>query len=155
MTEAAMANRTRLDPLVATQTTDVIGDIGPHELAAYAATARRGDVLPVCMRLDAARAASAWVDRTSIALTVGPVCPPHVLDTACAFMPRAVGPRLLRAAAALAQATQAAHAEARATWIDHARRDLEEAARLDPADVTVLVLRGKLADVMRGALPNR
>ena len=130
----------------------VTSGIPAHEIAAYAETARRGDVLPVCMRLEAARVASAWADRSSIALAVGPACPFPVLDTACAFMPRAAEPRPLRAAAAIAAAAQAKIAAERAAWVAMAGRDLDDAARIDPGDATVLVLRGRLTAIARGSL---
>ncbi|MCW5834275.1 MAG: hypothetical protein KIS78_17890, partial [Labilithrix sp.] len=69
------------------------GDIGRHEIAAYAEAAKRGDVLPACMRLVAARVRGAWADRASMALVVGPACRADALEMACAFMPRAVEPR--------------------------------------------------------------
>ena len=123
------------------------GGVPTHEVAAYAETARRGDVFPACMRLEAARVASAWGDRAAIALAVGPACPFDVLDTACSFMHRAAEPRLLRAAASIAAGRSARIAAERAAWIARAGRDLEDAARIDPGDATVVILRRELAAI--------
>jgi hypothetical protein len=143
--EAGMRDRTR-----DTTASGRASGIKAHEVAAYVETARRGDVLPTCMRLETARVASAWADRATIALAVGPACPFHVLDTACTFMPRAAEPRLLRAAASIVAARIAKIAAERAAWITRASRDLDDAARIDPGDATVLVLRGELADAAVG-----
>jgi hypothetical protein len=124
----------------------------PHaaqaELGAYAAAARRGDVLPVCMRLSAARADAQWGLRTALVRAVGPHCPEAVLERACAFMPDAPEPRLLRASRAMAGAAATRCCTTRRAWLELARRDLLEASRLDPMDPTA---RGLLADLIGGA----
>lgn len=120
------------------------GSIARHEIAAYAKTAERGDVLPACMRLVSARADGAWADRTSMAMVVGPACRRDALDMACAFMPRASEPRLLRAAAAMQSAARAGCTHERDRWLAAARCDLDAAARLDPNDLSARVLLAEL-----------
>lgn len=119
------------------------------EITAHAAMASRGDILPACMRLVGARAASAWSDRTSMALVVGPACRRDVLDMACSLMPRAVEPRLLRAAAFMAAAQRSTSTMDRDQWLAAARRDLDEATRLDASDVSVCVLYAELARIAK------
>jgi hypothetical protein len=118
--------------------------IGTQEISAYMSSAARGDVLPVVMRLAAARASAAWTDRATIVLAVGPACRADALDTACEFMPRATEPLLLRAARAMSRATCAPNASARRALLDAARNDLSSASLLDPMDATVRVLLAEL-----------
>jgi len=80
-----------------------------------------------------------------MALVVGPACRRDALDMACALMPRAVEPRLLRAAASMAMAAHAVRAVDRGAWLASARTDLDDAARIDPCDATVRVLLAELA----------
>lgn len=119
--------------------------ISRAEIQAYAVLARLGDILPICFRLGSMRVDSAWSDRSATCLVVGPECQADALETACALMPRASEPRLLRAAAAIARAETVALFE-RDACLAAARQDLADAARFDPADVTVRLL---LAEVSR------
>jgi hypothetical protein len=139
--------QTNLSKTVAANDTLPASSLVQGEIAAFAATARRGNVLPVCMRLASGRPESAWADRAAMAFAVGPVCRPEVLDMACAFMPRAVEPRLLRAAASIVAARVAGCSAERDAHLDSARRDLDEAARLDIGDITVRVLLAELGRV--------
>jgi len=107
------------------------------ETVGYTSAARRGDVLPVCMRLSAARADAAWAYRLELTREAGPACPQDVLDRACSFMPDAPEPRLLRAARSIAIAATTACCSTRGAWLAFARHDLLDAARLDPMDATV------------------
>lgn len=115
------------------------------ETIGYASACKRGDVLPACMRLASARAEAQWELRAALVREVGPVCPQDVLDRACAFMPDAPEPRLLRAARSIAAAATISCCASRRAWLAFARHDLLDAARLDPMDPTV---RGMLADLM-------
>jgi len=125
----------------------ITGPISPAEMTAYASMVERGDILPACMRLVAARADESWSDRTAMCLAVGPVCRLDALETACEMMPRATEPRLLRAAAKLVFATHTPHWSDRAVLFMSAHEDLEHAAHLDPDDVTARVLLAELARV--------
>ena len=121
-------------------------DLALHaESTAYAAAARRGDVLPVCMRLSMARADAAWSHRLVLVRQVGPACPQEVLDRACALMPDAPEVRLLRAARSIAIAAASTCCQMRRAWVAFAHHDLLDAARLDPMDATV---RAMLADLV-------
>ena len=104
------------------------------ETIGYGAAARRGDVLPLVMRLTAARQDAEWRERLVLTRQVGPACPQAVIDRACAFMPEAPEPRLLRAARSIAIANALTCSSARAAWLAFARHDLLDAARLDPMD---------------------
>jgi hypothetical protein len=115
------------------------------ETIGYAAAARRGDVLPVVMRLSMARAGAEWAHRVALTREVGPACPAHVLERACAFMPDAPEPRLLRAARSVAVAATITCCSVRRAWLAFARHDLLEATRLDPMDPTG---RAMLADLV-------
>ena len=115
------------------------------EVAAYSAAATRGDVLPVCMRLTSARADADWSARSHLARTVGPACNQVSLDRACAFMPDAPEPRILRAARSIAVAAACACGSTRNAWLSFAYSDLIEASRLDPMDATA---RGMLAELV-------
>lgn len=115
------------------------------EIMAYAAAARRGDVLPVCMRLATARTDAEWERRAQLVRHVGPECEPTALDRACAFMPDAPEPRLLRAARSTSIALDAACPEMRRAWLAFAHFDLLEATRLDAMDPTA---RGMLAELV-------
>jgi hypothetical protein len=115
------------------------------ETIGYTAAARRGDVLPVCMRLSTTRANAEWAHRLVLTREVGPACPQEVLDRACSFMPDAPEPRLLRAARSIAIAAAVTCCTTRRAWLAFARHDLLEAARLDPMDPTV---RSMLADLV-------
>lgn len=115
------------------------------DASGYAAAARRGDVLPVCMRLSVARADAAWSQRLVLVRQVGPACPQEVLDRACTLMPDAPEPRLLRAARSIAIAGASTCCSMRRAWVAFAHHDLLEAARLDPMDATV---RAVLADLV-------
>jgi hypothetical protein len=117
------------------------------ELAAFVELARRGDILPVCIKLAEVRTASAWQDRVTMALAAGPVCRSEVLDLGCALMPRATEPRLLRATASMHVAVHTTCAVEREAHLGSARCDLDEAALLDPSDVTVRLLLVELARV--------
>ncbi len=111
----------------------------------YASAAQRGDVLPACMRLATARAEAQWALRAAMVRVVGAASPQEVLDRACAFMPDAPEPRLLRAARSIAVAAIMTCCASRRAWLAFARRDLCDAARLDPMDPTA---RGMLADLV-------
>jgi|GEM_PF-5296529 len=129
-----------------TDTTPVVGSpagLGV-EILAYAAAARRGDVLPVCLRLAQARLDAAWSDRADLVRSVGPSCSADALDRACVLMPNASEPRLLRAARAIALAARATCAHVEQTWLDAARRDLLDAARLDGMDATARVMLSEI-----------
>lgn len=115
------------------------------ETVAYRAAAARGDVLPVCMRLTAARAEAEWELRAELVREVGPVCQEAAIDRACSFMPDAPEPRLLRAARSLAMAAQSTCCSQRRAWLVYAHWDLETAARLDPMDATA---RAMIADLI-------
>jgi hypothetical protein len=115
------------------------------EVCAYTVSARRGDVLPVCMRLTAARADAEWTLRASLVRQAGPASPQESLDRACDFMPDAPEPRLLRAARSIAIAATTSCACTRSQWLTFAHDDLVTAARLDPMDPTA---RGMLADLV-------
>ncbi|MBX3191433.1 MAG: hypothetical protein KF819_30845 [Labilithrix sp.] len=112
---------------------------------AYAAAARRGDVLPVCLRLASLRREAAWTARLELVQHVGPACKPETLDRAVELMPEAPEPRLLRAGRSLAAASVAPSASTRDAWLAYAHRDVVEAARLDPMDATARVM---LADLV-------
>jgi hypothetical protein len=114
------------------------------EVIAYAAAAGRGDVLPVCMRLTAARAEADWSLRARLVRQVGPACEPVALDRACSFMPDAPEPRLLRAARAVASAAATPCAATRRAWLGCAHEDLVTAVRLDPMDPTARALLAEL-----------
>ena len=115
------------------------------EIAAYAGPARRGDVLPVCMRLTATRADAEWTLRTHLVRQVGPTCPQTALDRAVELMPDAPEPRLLRAGRSLAIAARTGDSIAQRAWLAFARDDLLVAARLAAMDPTA---RGMLADLV-------
>ena len=115
------------------------------ETVGYASAGARGDVLPVCMRLSAARVEAQWALRAALTREVGPRCPEEVLDRACSLMPDAPEPRLLRAARSIRIAATAGCNSARRAWLDFARRDLLDAARLDPMDATA---RSMLAELV-------
>ncbi len=133
------------------ETMVVAGAIGQRvtdrEILAYAAAASRGDVLPTCLRLTAARRGAEWMDRARLALSVGPACPEEILHRACLFMPRAPEPRLLRAARAMHGALHAADGDAQEAALCSAALDLEVAAYLDPEDSSVRFLFAELARV--------
>ena len=131
-----------MDPLL---TATMASDEMHAETIGYASAGRRGDVLPVCMRLSSARAEAQWALRTALTREVGPVCPEEVLDRACSFMPDAPEPRLLRAARSIAVAAGIACCATRRAWLAFARHDLLDAARLDPMDPTA---RGMLAELV-------
>ena len=115
------------------------------ETIGYGAAARRGDVLPLVMRLAAARQEAEWPRRLVLTRQLGPACPQAVIDQACAFLPEAPEPRLLRAARSIAIANALCGSSTRASWLAFARHDLLEASRLDPMDPTV---RALLADLV-------
>jgi len=115
------------------------------EVVAYTVAARRGDVLPVCMRLTEARAEAAWALRANLVRQAGPASPQASLDQACSFMPDAPEPRLLRAARSIAIAATTSCPCSRSRWLTFAHDDLVTAARLDPMDPTAL---GMLADLV-------
>ena len=71
--------------LTATMASDDLAMLA--ETVGYTAAARRGDVLPVCMRLSTARADAEWAHRLVLTREAGPACPQEVLDRACSFMP--------------------------------------------------------------------
>lgn len=114
----------------------------------FGAAARRGDVLPVCMRLTSARQDAAWGERLLLTRHVGPACPQEVLDRAIALLPDAPEPRLLRAARSIAIANRTPSCDARNAWLTFARHDLLDAQRLDPMDPTV---RAMLTDLVGAA----
>lgn len=115
------------------------------EIVGYSAAAGRGDVLPICLRLANARTEADWRSRRELVSSVGPACRPELLARACELMPNATEPRLLRAARALALANVSGSAGVRRACLESARKDLEEAARIDPMDATV---RAMLADLV-------
>lgn len=125
----------------------ITGPISREEIFAYAKTAERGDILPACMRLALARADGSWSDRAALCMVVGPACRIDALEMACAFMPRAAEPRLLRAAAKIVFAGYAPRSIDRDALLHSARCDLDEASHLDPSDVTARVLLAELARV--------
>lgn len=115
------------------------------EITAYASAARRGDVLPACMRLTTARAEADWELRDQLVRLVGPECAPDALDRACSFMPDAPEPRLLRAGRSMAIAASTSCDSMSRAWLAYAQADLLEAARLDTMDPTA---RGLLAEIV-------
>jgi hypothetical protein len=115
------------------------------EVMAYSILARRGDVLPVCMRLTNARANAEWETRSHLAREVGSACDPVALDRAVSFMPDAPELRLLRAARSMAIASHVPSGCPRNAWLAFAAADLLEATRLDPMDPTA---RGMLAELV-------
>lgn len=125
----------------------VTGPMTHAEIVAYAQMVERGDILPACMRLVAARADESWSDRTAMCLAVGPACRLDALELACEMMPRATEPRLLRAAAKLVFATHTPLWADRAVLFMSAHEDLEHAAQLDPEDMTARALFAELARV--------
>lgn len=132
-----------MDPLLtATMASDELA--APAESLGYAAAARRGNVLPVCMRLTDARADADWARRMVLVREVGPACPPPVLDRACSLMPDAPEPRLLRAARSVAIASTVTCGSTRRAWLAFARHDLLDAARLDPMNSTARTLLAEL-----------
>lgn len=134
---------THLDPAHA-QTVSSADLLAHEQVVAYAAAARRGDVLPGCLRLSAARAEADWTLRALLIRTVGPVSPQAALDRACTFMPDAPEPRLLRAARSLAAAAATACPSTRRAWLAFAHDDLRTAVHLDPMDATARVLLAEL-----------
>jgi hypothetical protein len=124
---------------------DTAVGIAAQEISAYMGGAARGDVLPIVMRLAASRANAAWTERATLVLAIGPACHPEALDTACAFMPRATEPLLLRAARSLSRANGSTTIADRRAWLTYAQNDLASASLLDPMDATVRVLLAEIS----------
>src|SRR5437764_12146580 len=72
------------------------------ELTARSTCAMRGDIMPILFWMTQAIHDNRSSDVGRIVREVGPYCVRDALHRACALMPRAVEPRLLRAAAILA-----------------------------------------------------
>lgn len=132
-----------MDPLLAA--TMASEETMHAETIGYASAGKRGDILPACMRLASARAEAQWALRAAMVREVGAASPQEILDRACAFMPDAPEPRLLRAARSIAVAATVTCRARRRAWLAFARHDLLDAARLDPMDPTA---RGMLADLL-------
>lgn len=114
------------------------------EIVGYSAAAGRGDVLPICLRLANARTEAEWETRFELVSNVGPACRPDLLARACDLMPNATEPRLLRAARALALAEVSSSSCVKRACFESARKDLSEAARIDPMDATVRAMLAEL-----------
>lgn len=127
------------------QTTASRAAASEAEIIGYASPAQRGDVLPICMRLSVARSHAEWEARFDLVKGVGPACRPDALATACHLMPNATEPRLLRAARALAVAEATGIEATRQACFASAKKDLADAARIDPMDATV---RAMLVDLV-------
>jgi hypothetical protein len=105
--------------------------------------AAQGDLRPLLEHMAEARAAGDWDEQAFMAELIGKECPRPVLDQACAQMPGAAEPRVVRAAHLLQRAWDArgtgtadtitdAGAGTMVQVLDLARRDLAEAAQADP-----------------------
>lgn len=120
----------------------------PHtseaEIVGYSSAAARGDVLPICLRLANMRTEAEWEGRAELVSSVGPACRPDLLARACDLMPNAAEPRLLRAARALALADVSGSYSIKRACFESARKDLAEAARIDPMDATVRAMLSEL-----------
>jgi hypothetical protein len=110
------------------------------EITAFSACGSRGDVLPICFWLNEAAFTGRWEDRGRLVRAVGSACDRDALQRACALMPRAPEPRLLRAAAILADLRAGRDAEIAVAW-----RDLVDVARAQPQDRTAHALLTELA----------
>jgi hypothetical protein len=106
--------------------------ISDAEVAALSTCAMRGDIMPILFWMTQAIHDGRTSDLARIVREVGPYCVRDALHRACALMPRAVEPRLLRAAAVLAD--MRAHVPACA---DLAFRDLVEISCVMPQNAMV------------------
>jgi hypothetical protein len=116
------------------------------EISAFSACGTRGDVMPICFWLTQAAHDGQWEDHARVIRAVGPACDRDALHRACTLMPRASEPKLLRAAAILADLRAGREADLELAW-----RDLVEVAGRSPHDRTAHVLLTELAWTTRSA----
>jgi hypothetical protein len=123
-----------------------IEQLGDAEITALSVCAARGDVIRICFWITQAAhdGRRAMLDR--IVREVGPRCVRDALHRACTLMPRAPEPRLLRAAAILADLRAGRPACPTVAW-----RDLVEVSCLMPHDPTASALLAELSALARAA----
>ncbi len=116
------------------------------EVAALSVCAARGDIIRICFWITQAAHDGRSATMARLVREVGPRCVRDALHRACAFMPRAAEPRLLRAAAVLADLRAGRPACPELAW-----RDLVEVSCLWPNEPTASGLLAELAELRRAA----
>ncbi len=124
-------------------TMDTLGDA---EVTALAACAASGDIIRICFWIGQAVHDGRTVTLARIVREVGPRCVRDALHRACALMPRAPEPRLLRAAAILSDLRAGRPACPELAW-----RDLVEVSCVWPHDPLATALLAELAQLRRAA----
>ncbi len=120
--------------------------LGDAEVVALGACGSRGDIMPICFWMTQAAHDGSWEVLGRVVREVGPACVRDALHRACALMPRAPEPRLLRAAAILEDLRAGRPACAERAW-----RDLVEVSCLMPTDPTAAALLAELASMQVAA----
>ncbi|HEY8077650.1 MAG TPA: hypothetical protein VIF62_26165 [Labilithrix sp.] len=120
--------------------------LGDAEITALSVSASHGDVMRICFWMGQAAFERREVILARIVREVGPRCVRDALHRACELMPRAPEPRLLRAAAILADMRAG-----RPACPDLAWRDLVEVSCVWPHEPTATALLSELARFRRAA----
>jgi hypothetical protein len=116
------------------------------EVTALQSCATRGDIMPILFWITQATFDGRLADVGRIVREVGPLCSRDALHRACALMPRAPEPRLLRAAAILSDIRFGCPACPELAW-----RDLVLVSCVMPNDPTVTELFADLDALRRVA----